>query len=422
MNEREQKLLIKAATISTLVCAAIIGIFWTLKLLHIDPVALVHSPGDVLKSTFFGGEDSGLNVMNVGEFDLEAHAFAAQRYMQAGRPDMAIPHLERMAAIRKDNHAALDSMVSAYLELGSFEKALYYADRLIASISEEGGYQAAATASASEKGGKQAAADADNRNMSASDASLQVRRGIALYNLHRREESAEVIRGVLQRNPQNPAALCFMGEIEAANPESKEAERYFRRSIEADPNYTEARYQLARYYEASRDYEKAQALLQQVLAKDPLNVRAHARLGTIYYYKLDAEQALKSYQTALALNPYDYNTRYNLGELYRTLLENDEKALEEFVIAISGNPTHGEANYKAGLVCAQNGMLKEAVRYFEASLQNDRRHVNRLLQLAAAYERIGDRHTALSVYLEVTDIDPLHSIAIQKIRLLESAE
>jgi len=391
MDDREQKLLIKAAAISTIIGVVIIGIFWGLKLLNINPVELVHSPGNVLKSTFFGGEESEFNVMDVNGFDLEAHEFAAQRYMQAGRPDMAVTHLERIVAVRKDNRAALDRMVTAYLELGAFEKALNYADRL---ASED----------------------------SLPSASLQVRRGIALYNLKRREESLEVIREVLRRDPKNPAALCFMGEIEAANPESKDAEKYFRSSIEADSNYTEARYQLARYYEAGKDYGKAQALLQQVLAKDPLNVRAHARLGMIYYYKLDAENALKSYQTALALNPYDYNTRYNLGELYRTLLEDDEKALEEFVIAIGGNPSHGEANYKAGLICAQNGMLKEAIRYFEASLQNDRRQVSRLLQLAAAYERIGDRHTALSVYLEVTDADPLNSIAIQKIRVLENTD
>jgi hypothetical protein len=55
-------------------------------------------------------------------------------------------------------------------------------------------------------------------------------------------------------------------------------------------------------------------------------------------------------------------------------------------------------------------------------LKNDRRHVNRLMQLAAAYERIGDTHTALSVYLEVTDIDPLYTLAIQKIKLLENPE
>jgi tetratricopeptide (TPR) repeat protein len=395
MNEREKKLLVKATVISTFVCAAIIGVFWALKIFDIDPAALLHDPKSVIKSAFFGGGESDLNVMDVNEFDLEAHEFTAQRYMQSGRPDAAIPHLQRMAAVRKDNRAALDGMVKAYLELGDFEKALNYADHLISSMTE------------------------DSLPV---PSDLQVRRGIALYNLKRGEESAEVIRGVLQREPQNAAALCFMGEIEAAHPESKEAENYFRRSIEADSNYTEARYQLARYYEAGREYDKAQALLQQVLAKDPLNVRAHARLGMIYYYKLDTEQALKSYQTALALNPYDYNTRYNLGELYRTLLEDNEQALEEFVLAISGNPNHGEANYKAGLICAQNGMLKEAIRYFEASLKNDRRHVNRLMQLAAAYERIGDTHTALSVYLEVTDIDPLYTLAIQKIKLLENPE
>jgi tetratricopeptide (TPR) repeat protein len=139
----------------------------------------------------------------------------------------------------------------------------------------------------------------------------------------------------------------------------------------------------------------------------------------VYYYEFNAEQALKSYQTALALNPYDYNTRYNLGELYRTHLEDKENALREFVAAIELNPKHSEANYRAGLICAGNGMMKEAIRYFEASLQNNRQNPRRLLQLAAAYERIGDKATALSIYHEITDIDPLHSVAIQKIRFLE---
>jgi tetratricopeptide (TPR) repeat protein len=90
------------------------------------------------------------------------------------------------------------------------------------------------------------------------------------------------------------------------------------------------------------------------------------------------------------------------------------------VKALEYNPSHSEANYKAGLVCVENEMFKEGIRYFEKSLEDDRKNIRRLLQLAAAYERINDRATALTIYKEITDIDPLNSIAIRKIKYIES--
>lgn len=389
LRDGEQTLVIYTVAISTAVCALIIVGFWAHSHFYgnknEDPDALLQLAPD---AHFYASE--------VTDLDVAAHDFAARRYMQAGQSDTALPHLQRIAAARRGKPAgldALDRMVRAYLEIGDFDKALTAADRL----------------------------------MSTPDVtvtpSLQVCRAIAFYNIKAYDESAQILREVLEKEPNNAEALCFMGQMEAAaQTDSPAAEKFFRRALEADPNYTEARYQFARYFENNGDYQSARTFLQQVLMQEPLNVRAHARLGMIYYYELNAEAAIRSYQTALALNPYDYNTHYNLAEVYRTLMNDNESALRSFVAAIDVNPGHSDANFRAGLICAENGMVKEAARYFEASLQKNRRDPRRLIQLAAAYERVGDRDAALSVYKEITDIDPLHSIAIQKIKFLEAPE
>ncbi|MDR3012327.1 MAG: tetratricopeptide repeat protein [Chitinispirillales bacterium] len=392
LSESEQSFVVRVVIVSTAVCVSLVVVFWAMHFFTPAP-----EEGDA--GRMFGRADADIVAPEIGGLDIEAHEFTARRHMQTGRADAAVPHLLRIIATRRGERAAfdaLDALVTAYIELGEFSDALSAIDNLRSTF-----------------------ADYD---LSEIEQSLQVRRGIALYHLREFGQSSEILLRVLEDNPNNASALTFMGQMEAAampGGRSLTAERFFRRAIEADPAYAEGWYQFARYFENNGDYRSAREFLLKVLEKEPLNVRAHARLGMVYYYKLEADMALKSYQTALALNPFDYNTRHNLGELYRTLFQDNENALREFVRAIDINPQHAEANYRAGLICAGNGMFKEAIRYFEAALRNDRRNAGRLLQLAAAYERLGDREAALSVYREVTDVDPLNSIAIQKIRFLE---
>jgi tetratricopeptide (TPR) repeat protein len=138
----------------------------------------------------------------------------------------------------------------------------------------------------------------------------------------------------------------------------------------------------------------------------------------VYYYLHDYEQAKKSYLTALALNPRDFNTRYNLGELFYSALGDTENGLHEFKIALKQDPGHVEANFKVGLICLHNNMLKEAIRYFEVARANGPENVRVLMQLAVAYEMLGDKTTALRTYKAIAEIDPLNSIALQKIRYL----
>jgi tetratricopeptide (TPR) repeat protein len=118
------------------------------------------------------------------------------------------------------------------------------------------------------------------------------------------------------------------------------------------------------------------------------------------------------------LNPRDFNTRYNLGELYYSALGDTENGLREFKIALKQNPGHVEANFKVGLICLNNNMIKEAIRYFEVARANGPENVRVLMQLAVAYEKLGDKAAALQAYKAIVGVDALNSIALQKIKYL----
>ncbi|KMQ52693.1 TPR repeat-containing protein [Chitinispirillum alkaliphilum] len=379
LSAKEQNLLKKITLYSFIVCSVLVLTFWV--------------TGSLLQRSDSGQRvrirpPSSTNQLN--SLDIQAHRFTAERLMQSNRYDEAIPHLQRVLAAHNRDTEGRIFLSEALLKAGHFDRALSAIETL---LSEEPDDSLAPI--------------------------LLTRKGIALFYLGRHKQSLTILENCLKRYPDCAEALCFLGQIEASKQlPSERAVEYLQRSVEVDPFYVEGWYQLGRYYSRTGEYFKARRLFLKALEINPLHSRSHSRLGTVYYYMRNADLAKKSYQTALAINPYDFNTRYNLGEVYFNLLENRHNALYHYKRAIEKSPYHPDANFKAGIICMGNGMIKEAIGYFENSLKTERADIRKLLQLAAAYERLGDSSKALEVYQEIKEIDPLHLIANQKIRFL----
>jgi tetratricopeptide (TPR) repeat protein len=327
---------------------------------------------------------------NVVPLDLEAHDQVARRYSETDQPEKALPHLKRCLAFKPDNRLLRYRFASASLDAGLYEQALAALNRLEQSSIED----------------------------SLADA-ISAKKGITLFYLGRFAESKEQLELCLSRFPNSAEAACYLGQIEASRSEGlTRARSYLEQAIRKDSLYVEGWYQLARLTMQQNDYIKARQLLLSALEIDPLHVKSHSRLGMIYYYLHDYVQARKAYLTALALNPRDFNTRYNLGELYYSAVGDTESALHEFKATLAQNHSHLEANFKMGLICLRNNMVKEAIRYFQAAEQQEPKNVRVLLQLAVAYEKLGDKAPALQAYRNIVAADPLNSIALQKIRYL----
>ena len=327
--------------------------------------------------------------------DLQAHHFTAQSYMRSGTPEKAIPHLLRIMPLRKYDLQVRKDLANAYLESGHYEESLEQYEFLI-----------------------------EKQQLPESlAAEVCARRGIALYYSGHVEQSISSLSECLSRYPTSAKSACFLGQIEASlRPKSPKILNYLEQALRIDSSNVEALYQMARYYMQLNDYLKARMLLLQAIEIDPLHAKSHSRLGMVYYYLSKPDLAKASYQTALVINPDDFNTRYNLGELYYSLINDTALSLEEYKKAVTQYPGHVEANFKIGLICMRNGMLKEAIRYFEQAVKNDQNNTRILLQLAVAYEKLELLEKSKETYHRILSIDVLKSIARQKILIIDQSE
>jgi Tfp pilus assembly protein PilF len=330
--------------------------------------------------------------------DIDAHEFMADYYLKNDQPQKSIDHILRVLPLQTSNRKLKLQLATAYLQSGQYKS----------------GYEEFLKLS-----------DVDTSDEFS--PAIAARTGLALFYLGNIQGSIDKLNKCISTFPRCAEAPCYLGQVEAATEGTStdaskvsEAEANFRKSLQIDSGYVEAWYQLARYCMSRNDYTRSRTYLLKILDIEPLNAKTHARLGMVYYYLDEPEMAKKSYMTALALNPNDYNTHYNLGELYYSKYEDNTNALDEFKKTLEGNPSHAEANFRVGVICLGNNMIKEAVRYLESAHASDPKNVRVLLQLGVAYEKLDMKDEALRTYRLILDFDALNQVAQQKVKLLSS--
>lgn len=371
----EKKLLIKVLVISLCCTLVVVGGTWLYFKIKLSRSIAKHNLATSTK---------------IQPLDVEAHREIALHYMNIGAPEKAMQHLERIHSLNKNDLEIIKNSAQASLETGYYDKALLFYDELI------------------EKSGDDS-----------SDATTCARRGIALFYLNRVEESYNALIECLAHCSTNAEAFCFLGQIEASRDlQSPKAVDYFNRSIAIDSSYTEAWYQLARYYSTLKIYTKARELLIESVTRNPFHSKSYSRLGMIYYYLDYPDLAKKSYQNALLLNPGDFNTWYNLAELQISSYNDTAAALQNYKQALELNPQLYEAAFRIGKICLRNNMAKEAIGYFEKALAVTPHEIDILLQYATAWENIDRKDKAADAYATVLSVDELNSIARQKLKLL----
>jgi tetratricopeptide (TPR) repeat protein len=377
LNPAEIKLLKKVAIISIASSVLIVGTIWLFQFYHIHKK--VKKPDPLLQST------------SLQPIDIEAHKLTARRYLQCADPERAIPHLQRTLALNNKDFQSREELANAYLDAGYYQKALEQYNLI-----------------------------PEKELPESINALIYARKGIASFYLGEKEQSRATLDECLTRFPKSAEAACFLGQIEATVADTLKSLSYLQKAIAIDSSYTEAWYQISRIKMMQGKYLDARQILLKALQIEPLHAKSHSRLGMVYYYLKNPELARTSYQTALALNPSDFNTHYNLGELYYSVLNDTVNALREFKETVKLDPMHIDANFRIGLICVRNGMLKESIRYFENALSNNPGNIRILLQQAAAFEKLSLTTEAVMVYNKILDIDVLNSIARQKIKMLQS--
>lgn len=190
------------------------------------------------------------------------------------------------------------------------------------------------------------------------------------------DAATTTLQRLLDRVPEQPAALQLSGIAAFESGRGDEAVRLMQRAIAAAPDYAEAHYNLANVFLFQGRLPEAEAGFRRVLDLepqhpgarlnlsgtlgrmgrlaeaidscralldiDPRNPVAHSNYANLLKDVGRTAEAVSHYQKALALDPTSAATHNNLGLLYREhgQLEAAVQALEQAVKAGPGNPQY----------------------------------------------------------------------------------
>ena len=201
---------------------------------------------------------------------------------------------------------------------------------------------------------------------------VRTQKDLAIFYILRGDHQSALreLEGLKRVSRRDPEFYYLEGLVYFGLKEYEKAEASFKRAIELNPNYSEARtslggiyLELGRWDDAIRESSKA---AEDLFYRSREKALTH--IGYEYFKKGDFETAKKYFKEALEKNPAFVYTHNKLGELYLET-EETEKALEEFKKAVEGYDPYEEAHYNLGLAYLKLGKMDDACREFKRVLE-----------------------------------------------------
>jgi Flp pilus assembly protein TadD/mono/diheme cytochrome c family protein len=166
-------------------------------------------------------------------------------------------------------------------------------------------------------------------------------------------------RKAWQTSPGSPVAASELGVALMSAGKLPEAEQQFKRALEIDPKYSDARYNLASAEATNGEWKAALEDYKQVTVEKPANEKARQHLGEVLYLWADDlakagddAEAVTNYREALAFRPDDAELHTSLGAALARMKRVAE-ARSEFEAAVRIDPTFQPAKQALQAMQAQ---------------------------------------------------------------------
>ena len=173
------------------------------------------------------------------------------------------------------------------------------------------------------------------------------------------------------------------------------------------PEDIEATYLLGRSYEAAEDGAEALRSYLRTLEIDPNRTDALTRSAQIYLDQSDTQNALEMLTRLTALDPANIEAYY-LSGLSHLELERPEEALNAFLATVDLDPNHLDAHIQIASLYETQGDTDNAIAQHETIITLDPSRPDSFLHLGRLYLRRGDRDNAIRVYEPGLELEPNH--------------
>jgi Tfp pilus assembly protein PilF len=197
----------------------------------------------------------------------------------------------------------------------------------------------------------------------------------------------------------------FTGDLWITQQNQKLALASFQKALEADPEYPQPYYAIARIQIQTGNQNKAIEQYTRLLEKDPGQITPHMMLAILKDASDQHDAAVKHYQMALDINPRYGPAANNLA--YHLIQRTDQvdQALSWARVARESLPDDPAVMDTLGIIYLKKGLVDSAIAEFRDSLKRSADNPAVLLHLGQAYLKNKDFHNAGIALKKVLALD-----------------
>jgi tetratricopeptide (TPR) repeat protein len=188
---------------------------------------------------------------------------------------------------------------------------------------------------------------------------------------------------------------------------TKQAAEKFKKALDLDKNYTEARYELGWCQNDMKEYQSAVINLREVRKVWPAVSKVHFELGYAFEKTTNYDSAIACYTKCLEIKP-DYSGVYKQLGGIAYARDQYPPALEYFnkYITLSAKEiTDYFFWYQKGYCENANKDFSSAITSFQTSLKYKTDYLNTYLELGFAASRLKQNEDAIRYYKQAIEID-----------------
>jgi tetratricopeptide (TPR) repeat protein len=188
----------------------------------------------------------------------------------------------------------------------------------------------------------------------------------------------------LEFNPNNPQGWYYLGRAKYSENRFEEAISAFRECLNRDPKNVKAKDNLGLSYQALGRMKEAIVAFREAIAWQAQMLDKHPGpfldLGSLLLEQNQVPDAISYLRQAVEISPQESGAHEQLGKAYSRLNEL-EKAQEELEKAVALAPESAPAHFMLGQVYRKRGLTEKAKNELErgAALQESRQHAKPLL-------------------------------------------
>jgi tetratricopeptide (TPR) repeat protein len=198
--------------------------------------------------------------------------------------------------------------------------------------------------------------------------------------------AAANLQQLLERVPEQPAALQLLGVATFQSGRGEEAVRLMQRAIVAAPGYAEAHYNLANIFLFRRELAAAESGFRRVLELEPEHRGARLNLSATLGRMGRLAEAIDSGRVLLDLDPRNPIAHSNYANLLKDVGRAAEAA-SHYQKALALDPTNAAAHNNFGLLYREHGQPEAAIQALEQAVKAEPGNAQYRFNLRDAYRR-----------------------------------